>query len=62
MCSLLRAKGFTWIPPDGQILVLVPRFDREVVITFQGHGSVRGKNGARLKINFCFQRSRPVFK
>ena len=54
MCSLLRAEGFTWIPPVGHILVLVPRFDREFVMTFQGHGSVRGKNGARFEINFVF--------
>ena len=32
--SLLRAKGFTWVLPVGYILVLVRRFDREVVITF----------------------------
>ena len=33
VCSLLRAKGLTWIPLVGHILVLVPRFDREFVIT-----------------------------
>ena len=54
MCSLLRANGLAWIPPDGRILVLVPRFDREFVMTFQGHGSVRGRNGARFDINFLF--------
>ena len=40
VCILLRAKGFTWIT------LVVRRFDREFVITFQRHGSVRGKNGA----------------
>ena len=50
MCSLLRAKGSAWIPPDGHILVLVPRFDREFVMTFQG----RGRNGARFVIKFLF--------
>ena len=30
MCSLLQAQGFTWIPPIGQILELVPRFDRDI--------------------------------
>ena len=53
MCSLLRAKGFTWIPPVGHILVLAPRFDREFVMTFQGHGSIRGKNGTRFEMNFA---------
>ena len=38
MRSLLRDKGFTWVLPVGYILVLVPRFDREVVMTFQRHG------------------------
>ena len=38
MCSLLPAKGFTWASPVRQILVLVPRFDREFVMTFQRHG------------------------
>ena len=54
MCSLLRAKGFTWIPSVGYIFVLVPRFDREFVMTFQGHSSIRGKNGARFEINLVF--------
>ena len=57
MCSLFRAKGFTWIPPVGHILLLVPWFDREFVMTFQGQGSVRGKDDARFQ--HCFQR-RPV--
>ena len=30
-------KDFTWITPVRQILVLVPRFDREFVTTFQRH-------------------------
>ena len=54
MCSLLWAKGFTWFPTVGHILVLVTSFDREFVMTFQGHGSIRGKNGARFEINFVF--------
>lgn len=29
---------FTWIPPVGQILVLVPRFDHKFVVIFQRHG------------------------
>ena len=33
MCSLLRAKGFTWISLVGHILVFVPRFDSEFVMT-----------------------------
>ena len=51
MCSLLRAKGFTCIPSVGHILVPLPRFDRESVMTFQGHSSVRGKIGARFEIS-----------
>ena len=39
VCSLLRAKCRPWIPLVRHILVLVPRFDREFVMTFQGHGS-----------------------
>ena len=35
VCSQLRAKDFTWIPPVGLILVFIPRFDRDFVITFQ---------------------------
>ena len=48
---MLRAKGLTWIPPVGQILILLilvprqeriilswPRFDREFVMIFQRHG------------------------
>ena len=54
VCGLLRAKGFPWISPAGHILVLVPRFDREFVPTFQGHGSVGGKNGTRFEMNFVF--------
>ena len=30
VCSLLQAQSFTWIPPVGKILVLVPRFDRDI--------------------------------
>ena len=52
--GLFRAKGFPWISPAGHILVLVPRFDREVVPSFQGHGSVGGKNSTRFEINFVF--------
>ena len=51
---MLGAKGFPWISPVGHILVLVPRFDREFVTTFQGHGSVGGKNGTRSVMNFVF--------
>ena len=54
MCSLLRAKGLTWIPPVGHILVLVAWFDRDFVMAFQGHGSVSGKNGVRFEIKFVF--------
>ena len=50
MCGLLRAKGFPWISPARHILVLVPRFDREFVPTFQGGG----KNGTRFEMNFVF--------
>ena len=35
---LKRAKGFTWISLVRQILVLMPRFDCEFVMIFQGHG------------------------
>ena len=35
MCSLLQAKDFTKITPVRQIIVLVPRFDREFVMTLQ---------------------------
>ena len=58
MCGLLRAKGFPWISPVGYILVLVPRFDRGFNMTFQGHGSVRGKNGARFQMNFVLCRNK----
>ena len=51
MCGLLRANGFPWISPVEHVLVLVPRFDREFVTTFQGHGSVGGKNGTRFEMN-----------
>ena len=54
MCGLLRAKGVPWISPAGHILVLVPRFDREFVPTFQRHGSVGGKNGTQFEMNFVF--------
>ena len=54
MCGLLHAKGFLWISPVGHILVLMPRFDRGFVTTFQGHSLVRGKNGAQLEMNFVF--------
>ena len=54
MCILLRAKGFRWISPVGHILVLVPRFDREFVTTFQGHDLVGNKNGTRFEMNFVF--------
>ena len=43
VCCLLQAKVSTWISPVGQILVLVHRFDREVVMTFQ-----------RFEFNFVF--------
>ena len=54
MCGLLRAKAFPWISLVGHILVLVPRFDREFVTTFQGNGSVGGKNGNRFEMNCVF--------
>ena len=54
MCGLLRAKGFPWISPVGHILVLVPSFDNEFLMTFQGNGSIGGKNGARFLMNFVF--------
>ena len=54
MCVLLRTKGLPWISPVEHILVLVPRFDREFATTFQGHGSVGGKNSTRFEINFVF--------
>ena len=53
MCGLLRAKGFPSISPAGHILVLVPRFDRGFVPTFQRHGSVGGK----FEMNFVFHES-----
>ena len=31
MCGLLRAKCFPWISLAGHILVLVPRFDHELM-------------------------------
>ena len=49
MCSLLRAKCLTWIPPIGNILVLVPMFDREFVMTFQGHARFMAKMAPNLK-------------
>ena len=54
MCGLLRAKGFPWSSPVGHILVLEPSFDREFVMTFDGHGSIGGKNSARFEMNFVF--------
>ena len=33
-----RLYNFMRIPPVGHVLVLVPRFDREFVMTFQRHG------------------------
>ena len=54
VCSLLRAKAFTWIPPVRQILALVPRFDREFFMTFAATRRVRGKIGARFEFNFVF--------
>ena len=62
VCGLLRAKGFPRISPAGHILVLVPRFDREFVPTFQGHGSVGGKNGTRFEMNFVFNEFVPTFQ
>ena len=40
--------------PCCHILVLVPSFDREFVMTFHGHGSIGGKSGARFEMNFVF--------
>ena len=37
-------------PPVQQILVLVPRFDREFVMTFQRHG----KNGGSFEFKFVY--------
>ena len=54
MCRLLGTKGFPWISPVAHILVLVPRFDREFVPTFQGDRSVGRKNGTRFEMNFVF--------
>ena len=57
MCSSFASQRFHMDSPVGHILVLVPRFDREFVMTFQGHVghvSVRGKNGVRCEINFVF--------
>ena len=54
MCGLLRAKGFPSMFPVGHILLLVPSFDSEFVMTFHGHGSIGGKNGARYEMNFVF--------
>ena len=45
LCGLLRAKGFPWISPVGHILVLVPSFDREFAMTFQG---LTARSGAKL--------------
>ena len=55
MRSLLRAKGFTWIPPVEHILVLVLRFDREVCHDISGKN---GKNGARFEFNFFSTKAR----
>ena len=41
---------YPWIPPVGQILLLVPRFDREFVMTFQRHSLVGGKMAPDLKL------------
>ena len=51
--SLLQAKGFTWIPLVGQILVLVPRFDREFAMTFQRHVYCAAKMAADLNSTLC---------
>ena len=32
----------------------LPRFDREFVPSFQGHGLVGGKNGTQFEMNFVF--------
>ena len=44
-----RAKGFTWIPPVGEILVLVPRFDREFVVALQRHDFSAARMARDLK-------------
>ena len=49
VCGLLLAKGFPWISPVGHILVLVPSFDRDFVMTFHGHGSIGDKMAPDLK-------------
>ena len=52
VCYVPKAsRGFC---PAGHILVLVPRFDREFVPTFQRHGSVGDKNGTQFEMNFVF--------
>ena len=58
----LRAKGFPWISPVGHILAPEPRFDREFVTTFQGHGSVSGKSGMRFEMNFVFSEGQCLSK
>ena len=41
--------------PVGHILAIVPRFDREFVMTFQEHGSGRGENDTQFDVNFVFK-------
>ena len=41
MCRLFRAKGFTWILPVWHILVLVPTFDLEFVMTLYSRDTAR---------------------
>ena len=50
MRSLFRAKGFTRTPPVGDVLVLVPRYDREFVMTFQRHGFFAAKMAPDLNL------------
>ena len=50
-CEPKVSEGF---PPFGQILVLVPRFNRESCHDIPGPRLLRDKNGARFEFNFFF--------
>ena len=56
MRSLFRAKGFKRTPPVGHVSVLMPRYDREFVMTFQRHGYSAGKMAPDLNSIFFSQR------
>ena len=54
-CSLLRAKGFTIENSPSQAnFILVPRFDREFVMTLQRHGFSAAKMARDLNWTFIF--------